>query len=221
MEAKTMDIPLDAEVKCVDGNCGRSTYVILNPATKEMTHIVVQEKELLPIERLVPISMIEDSTPERIQLKCTKDQLGEMERFIETHFIPADPSYLGDWYDAYARYGPGGMYGGYMVWPYAVPADGQVPVEEEKVPAGELALRRGAHVHATDGQVGRVDEFLIDPEKGHVTHLVLREGHLWGQKDVTIPVSHIKRIEADDVYLTIDKSRIESLPEIPIHRWWR
>lgn len=33
-----------------------------------------------------------------------------------------------------------------------------------------------------------------------ITHLVLRESHLWGQKDVTIPVSEIDRMEDNVVY---------------------
>ena len=60
---------------------------------------------------------------------------------------------------------------------------------------GELAVRRGSRVRATDGDVGRVDEFLVDRETAHITHLVLREGHLWGQKDVLIPVSEIGQID--------------------------
>jgi hypothetical protein len=67
--------------------------------------------------------------------------------------------------------------------------------------------------------VGRVDEFLIDPENDHITHLVMREGHLWGQKDVTIPISEIDRIEGDSVYLKLSKDEVEALPAIPMHRW--
>jgi sporulation protein YlmC with PRC-barrel domain len=93
-----------------------------------------------------------------------------------------------------------------------------VPIEHEHVPAGELAIRRGARVEAADGHVGRVDEFLVDPANGHITHLVLREGHLWGQKDVTVPVSQIERIEEDTVYLKLDKHSIGALPTIPIRR---
>jgi sporulation protein YlmC with PRC-barrel domain len=66
--------------------------------------------------------------------------------------------------------------------------------------------------------VGKVDEFLVDLSDGHITHLVLREGHLWGQKDVTIPVSEIQRIEEDTVYLKLDKHSIEKLPGIPVKR---
>jgi sporulation protein YlmC with PRC-barrel domain len=73
-------------------------------------------------------------------------------------------------------------------------------------------------VEATDGHAGRVDEFLVDPANGHITHLVLREGHLWGQKDVTIPVAQIDRIEDGAVYLKLDKESIGALPAIPIRR---
>ena len=37
--------------------------------------------------------------------------------------------------------------------------------------------------------------FVADPQTGHITHLILREGHLWGQRDVVIPVNAIERIE--------------------------
>jgi sporulation protein YlmC with PRC-barrel domain len=63
-----------------------------------------------------------------------------------------------------------------------------------------------------------VDEFLVDPGSGQITHLALREGHLWGRRDVTIPVSAIDRIEDDIVYLKLDKAAIAALPAIPVRR---
>ncbi len=53
-----------------------------------------------------------------------------------------------------------------------------ISVEYERIPPGELAVRRGARVETTDGHAGRVDEFLVNPADGYITHLVLREGHL-------------------------------------------
>jgi hypothetical protein len=48
-----------------------------------------------------------------------------------------------------------------------------------------LALSQHDSVEATDGHVGNIAEFLIDPRTDAITHLVLREGHLWGRKYVT------------------------------------
>jgi sporulation protein YlmC with PRC-barrel domain len=118
-------------------------------------------------------------------------------------------------------HGPGPFMGGiYLYWPYSVPeSERYITLEHEHVPPGELAVRRGAHVEAADGHVGQVDEFLVDPRDEHITHLIMREGHLWGQKDVSIPVSAIDHIEEDTVHLELSKREIEALPAIPIRQW--
>jgi hypothetical protein len=56
----------------------------------------------------------------------------------------------------------------------------------------------------------------VDPVTEHVTHLVMREGHLWGQRDVTIPVSEIDRLGENTIYLKLNKDRVEALPSTPV-----
>lgn len=82
----------------------------------------------------------------------------------------------------------------------------------------ELAIRRGARVVAQDGQVGQVDEFVVDRPSEHITHLVMREGHLWEQRDIIIPASYIERIEDNAVYLSINRASVITLPTVPVHR---
>ncbi len=48
----------------------------------------------------------------------------------------------------------------------------------------------------------------------------MREGHLWGQKDMIIPVSAMGDALGDIVFLKIDKQQINSLPTFPLHRRW-
>ena len=40
-----MKIPLNARVQCTDGPGGRVVQVIVNPITRKMTHVVVEEKK--------------------------------------------------------------------------------------------------------------------------------------------------------------------------------
>jgi sporulation protein YlmC with PRC-barrel domain len=202
-----MDIPVNAEVCCGDGLCGQSTYIIVNPVSQQVTHLVVKEKQAPHTERLVPVNLVKETTHDQVHLGCTQDELVRMETFIETEYIR-------EGIPDYERYEDS-----YMVWPYQVPeVTKTVTVRHKRVPHGELAVRRGARVRASDGRIGRVDEFLVDPEDGHITHLILREGHLWGQKDVTIPISEIERIEENTVYLKLNKRDIGKLPAIPIRR---
>ncbi|MFN2182824.1 MAG: PRC-barrel domain-containing protein [Anaerolineae bacterium] len=202
-----MDIPIDAQVQCTDGAAGRSTYVILNPVTRQITHVVVKESSFPWLERLVPVEMVAETSPDQIRLSCTGEELHGLESFVETEFLPAQYPY-----EAYDL-------GQYHVWPYVFPEDESVPVEHERVPPGELAVRRGNPVRAKDGDVGRVDEFLVDRDTEQITHLVLREGHLWGQKDLLIPVSQIGKIDEDRVYLKLSKEEVGALPSIPVRRW--
>ena len=55
-------------------------------------------------------------------------------------------------------------------------------------------VRRGEHVHATDGHIGKVQGLVIDPKSHRVTHVLLQEGHLWGRKEVAIPISAVRGV---------------------------
>jgi len=111
--------------------------------------------------------------------------------------------------------------GAYYYLPYVTSTKTvQVSTEQRQIPPGELAIQRGTRVEATDGYVGKVDEFVVKPENGHITHLVMREGHLWGKKDVILPISVLGDTREDTVFLKINKHEIETLPTFPIHRHW-
>jgi sporulation protein YlmC with PRC-barrel domain len=208
-----MDIPIDVEVLCTDGPGGHSSAIVLNPVTKEVTHLAVRTKGLFYDEYLVPVELIVEGTTERISLSCSRAELAQCPPFERTVLVGVDGTELGandvDLAVA-ATYGtmPGGEYPGAMYPP---------TLQEEQLPDGELSLHPGASVEATDGHVGHVQEFIIDPQNNRVTHLVLREGHLWGKKDVTIPLDQIERIEADVIYLKLDKAAVEHLPSVRAH----
>jgi len=199
-----MDIPINAKVSCSDGPCGESTRVLLKPTTEEITDLVVESNESFPeTEYMVSINMVIEGTPDQIRLNCSSDELSKMPVFDKVDFVPSLAGYIGS---------------PYMIWPFYAHKAFDITLVKEHIPADELTIQRGARVKATDGYVGRVDEFLIDPGVGCITHLVMREGHLWGQKDVTIPVSQIDHYEDNIVYLNLNKPAIEKLPYIPVRR---
>jgi sporulation protein YlmC with PRC-barrel domain len=205
-----MDIPIKVDVFCRSELCGRSTNLIVNPVNEKITHLVVAEKLFPNIERLVPVEKISATTSTSIELNCSLAEFSNMESFKQADFIESEKMITVFMYQQ-----------PYAVWPYGMYEAMPMPLEHKHIPAGEVAIHRGTEVKATDGQVGRVDEFLVNPKTDVITHLVLREGHLWGQKDVTIPVSEIDKIDADAVYLKIDKKAVEELPAISVKRKWK
>jgi sporulation protein YlmC with PRC-barrel domain len=204
-----MNIPLNVDVHCSNGRCGRSTHLIVNPTTERLTHVVVKERRPSRKERQVPIRWVISSTPEVILLDRTTDEFAQLQEFNQTDFIYTDvPHYATD---------PKLT----AIWPYVVPAKRVIDDTYERISPGELAVRRGARVRATDGSVGRIDEFLVEPKSGQITHLVLREGHLWGKKVITIPISEIDHIDEKVVYLKVEKKSVEEMPAIAVKRRWR
>ncbi len=194
-----MDISLDAHVDCTDGRVGRVENVIFNPVTGRMTHLVVRGNDLANTTRIVPERQVKDASPEVILLAFDKKKFGKMKNFIQEEYIPSNVTlYMAE------RAG----------WDIGTPA--AVFVEHEAVPGGSVALHRGAVVDASDGRVGKVDELLVEKKSGRVTHLILKEGHLWGKKDVLIPVALIDHYEAKKICLKIDKDAVEQLPVIDL-----
>jgi sporulation protein YlmC with PRC-barrel domain len=208
-----MEIPLNVQVECTDGICGRSEYVLIYPLNNQVTHLVVKEDSSPNKEYIIPVDLVTKTIAETIQLRCSKAELKKMHPFMRTSFIEEkistmNPGYAGEMMASY--------YLPYVTFERTV----EVAVEQQQIPLGELALSRGTRVEATDGFVGKVDEFVVNPENGHITHLVMREGHLWGKKDVIIPLSAMGNKHDDTVFLKLDKHQIEALPTFPLHRRW-
>jgi hypothetical protein len=114
MEVK-MEIPLQAQVECTDGVCGRSVYVLINPVIDQVTHLVVRKDSSPNTEYIVPVDVVSETIAGTIQLRCSKAELEKMDPFVQTEFVREKMS------DLYTGYGSGygdGMGDNYF-WPYA------------------------------------------------------------------------------------------------------
>ncbi len=206
-----MTFTIGADASCTDGACGKVTRVVVDPVARAVTHLVIEPKHRLDIGRLVPLSLA-DATAGEIRLRCTLADFEKLDPAEETQFLPGTPGYPG--YDegqvlSMPYYGMGmGMGGGGNYVPQTVTYDA--------VPLDEVEVRRGEHVHATDGHIGKVQGLVIDPDSHRVTHVLLQEGHLWDRKEVAIPIGAVTGVD-DGIRLNITKQQVQDLPPVDIH----
>ncbi len=106
----------------------------------------------------------------------------------------------------------GGIGGGVMGARGGTPAR---IITSDTVPLGEVDVRRGDPVHATDGDIGRVQGLVIDRGSGHVTHVLLQEGHLWGRKEVAIPIGAVAST-VGGIRLNVAKQEVQDLPPVDV-----
>lgn len=194
---------IGAPVSCSDGPCGQLSRVVVDPRRQTVTHLVVEPHHHHGLGRLVPVKLVDAQRP-ALQLHCTLATFHALPYAEETEFLPADEPWPPS---GYPNAGP-------LTWLYLTPV--QTIVQHECVPLGDVELRRGDRVHATDGPIGRVHGLVVNPSGQHVTHVLLGQGHLWGAREVAIPIGAVTLIDADGVHVSLTRHAISELPQIEL-----
>ncbi len=208
----TAEYTIGAEVSCSDGVCGELSRVVLDPVARVLTHLVVEPRHRRGLGRLVPIDLV-DATAEEIRLRCSSAEFDALEDAEETRFLVEAGEQMGyeaDEVFSWPHFGLGMGVGGSGM------AGTPQFIIYDRVPAGEVDVRRGEHVHATDGNIGRVQGLVIDPKDHHVTHVLLEEGHLWGKKEVAIPIGAVTDVATDGVQLKLTRAEVRDLPPVDL-----
>jgi sporulation protein YlmC with PRC-barrel domain len=216
-----MRLEIGNRVHCTDGGYGELADIVIDPLEKRVTHLVVQPEQGEGGARLVPIQLAKgrDDEQHEIELECTLDKAEGFESVHEAAYLrlgesPAeDPDWDVGVEDVLAM-----PYYGLEVGPYPGELASDVTMYYDRVPKGEVEVRRASAVISADGHsLGDVDGFVVDADK-HITHFVLERGHLWGRKEVTIPIGAVARVESDAVHVALSKDEVGALPSVRVGR---
>jgi sporulation protein YlmC with PRC-barrel domain len=205
---------LGTRASCSDGSCGEVTRTILDPAARTVTHLVIGPRHRRGAGRLVPVELVEAGAGE-ISLQCSIaefDRLDPAEDVELVQDVDYDGGYGPDAVVGYGDVGGMGVGGSASGMAIGMSTGHHTPtVISDNVPEGESEVVRHERVHAADGEIGQLKGFAVDPADHRVTHVLLREGHLWGRKEVAIPVSAVASVD-DGIRLNITKQQVEELP---------
>lgn len=217
-----MRLELGSPVHCADGPFGELADVVIDPIKRRVTHLVVEPHHRHALARLVPVELATpgSGSPSVLYLRATVTDVRRLEPVEEFTYLrlgdfPVDDP---DWdvgvqnvlalpYDDSEWLGAG-----------ARALDPHVSLTYDRIPKGEVEIRRSSAVTDADRDtLGHVDGFVVDRDE-QITHLVLERGHLWGRREVTIPIGAVTRVETDSVRLSLTKDAVEALPAVPVHR---
>ena len=217
-----MRLELGRPIRCSDGEFGELADIVVDPTTKRVTHLVARPHKHDGVSRLVPIELVDDpdGTENGLTLGCSIDDVTKLPALQETAYLRlgevpvSDPKWDVGVQDVLAMPYYGGEFGAFAgdLDTYGVTYD--------RVPKGEVEIRRSSSVASSDGEfIGEVDGFVVDEDE-HITHFVLERGHLWGQREVTIPIGAVAKVETDLVTLQLSKKEVGDLPSVRVHRWF-
>jgi hypothetical protein len=216
-----MTLVLGAAAHGSDGFSGKVTSLVIDPRVGKVTHLVVEPKLEhglgSGLARLVPLDHVDVDQPDgEVGLRYTEAEFKNLDPGEQTlaEFVPN--------YSSPIQMLPANV--GWMGAGAAPAVDGAgieairemetVPIVPE-TPDGtpEVTEYRGDHVHATDGAIGQLRALRVSAGDGRVTSILLKEGHLWGSKEVAIPIGNVTGFE-DGIKLNLTKEQVKDLPPL-------
>ncbi len=198
---------IGARAYCHDGPCGKLVRLVVNPATEDVTDLIIEKGFLQKHDRVIPISAVKSTTDGELHLAMGSDSLSDFPEFRAVEFrVPSlgwdsslhRPEHVRYWMERH------GMVGGRSVRP------GSRQRFNEGVAFGSKVIGRGTKVRCIRGGAGKVDHVLVDCAEGRITHLVVKR-NLLAEYHV-VPVEMIQSVEDDGVTLSVSRDEVLALP---------
>jgi len=195
---------------------GEIESYVVDPAAKEVTHIVVEAGVVFPERRLVPTDLI-DHIGEDGPVLAEAVDVESLPPYETEHFVPIDQVTRN-------RIDP--RLGEASIWRYPTLATGWYPdypgepipyrieeewttVQEVNVPAERAFIDEHTPVVSAEGDlVGSVRELTIDGA-GNLSHLTVRVEGLDG--DRVVPGHWIESVDEDQITLAVGRLALEGL----------
>ena len=169
---------------------------------------------LHPTEHEFPVRLAKQQVKDSPEIDCDRP----VSRQMETHVY--------DYYGWYPYWGTSLYMGGfgYLGGPMMGSSSMESRRREQHIPDthpsdGDPHLRSieavtGYHIHATDGEIGHVEDFLVDDTDWSIHFLIVDTKNWWPGKKVLISPRSAQAINWDDrlVNLNVDRQRVKSSP---------
>lgn len=164
-----------------------------------------------------------------VDVKLTRQQV-EKSPGIDTH-QPVSRQNEADLYNyyGYPYYWPGPYLWGPVPWPGGLAAThpqfpqteaGEIQAAEKRKRKKDFHLRSikevtEYHIEASDGDIGHVEDFIIDDENWAIRYIIVDTRNWWPGKKVPISPEWIKEISWTDsaVYVDLPREAIKTSPE--------
>jgi hypothetical protein len=206
-----MRLALGSTVRCADGPVRELADIVVDAVGRRVTHLVVEPKGHREAARLVSLDLAREDGA-AIRLTCTAEALEGLEPVRTYAYLGA-----GERPDTGSEWSVGVE--DVLVVPSYAPLDLTEPeldpnvnVLFDRVPRGEVELRRSSSVYSADEhRVGSVDGVEVG-EHGEIRTLLLLRGHLWRKRQIDVPATALALLETDLVTLGIAKRELRGLP---------
>lgn len=217
-------------IAATDGEVGKVRDCFFDDHAWVVRYLVVESGSWLSSRQVLvsPYAIGEpDATNKLLPVRVSKEQVRNSPDIDTRQTVTRQHEMLYAKYYGYPYYWGGtGLWGDSLyepILPLALSAfdatDAEEAVSDEPSPADDPHLRSaqavsGYHIHASDGELGHVSDFLIEENTWAIRYLVVSTSNWWGGNKVLIPPQWITDISWDDrtVNLQLTREKIKAAP---------
>lgn len=222
-------------IAATDGDIGSVKDLYFDDLTWTIRYLVVDTGAWLP-GRQVLISPLAVRGPvtDKVTVDLTRAQVEESPPIDADKPVDRQQEEALSRYYNYRYYWEGPYRWGLLAYPGMPPVPAPVPgdpvvaemlAREREQAAGDPSLRSaravtGYYIAAQDGDIGHVDEFLVDDRAWAIRYLVVDTRNWWPGKKVVLSPEWIKTVSWADsrVYVDLRKDEIKAAPEYDAER---
>jgi sporulation protein YlmC with PRC-barrel domain len=210
-------------IQASDGKIGTVSDLLFDDDTWLVRWLVVDVGDwLLGRKVLLPSTALGhlDKAEQKFSVRLSRHQVKNSPD-IDTS-LPVSRHMETDIYDYYGwrPYWPNGLYLGGFGYPadsFASTPDsvdgpgGLAPIDRHLRSAHEI---KGYHIHATDGEIGHVDDLLIEDGDWSIHYLSVETSNWWLGKEVLISPRSVQDIDWQErrISLDVDRARVKGSP---------
>jgi hypothetical protein len=149
-----------------------------------------------------------------LALTCTAKELEQLESIQGYAYLPVDerPAPDSEWDVGVEDVVMMPSYQGADLGVYTAEVDPNVGVTYDRVPKGEVELRRSSVVlSADDHDLGTVDAIAVDGAA--IAHVLVEHGHLWRKRLSSVPIESVAKLETNAITLGLTKIQFDRVPD--------
>jgi uncharacterized protein YrrD len=192
------DFKLGAQVRCKDEPCGGLTGLVVNPDSRQVTHLIVKEGFLFTRSSVLPLNAVQRTLGADIDISITSQEFDQYPEYrVVTYEAPAEgyeqPVVSG------TAYGTGGTV---------------VPMVKRKIregiDVGQVVIEERMRISNLDGKIGQIEHVIVDRESHNITYLVVHRGLIFSER-LMIPISMVEELHEDGITVEGTNEALERL----------
>jgi hypothetical protein len=207
-----------AAVLATDGEIGAVDDFFFEEARWTVRYLHVDTGRWLSGKRVLisPMSVIPPWNRSGVRLALTRDQVWHSPEVRSESLSRASEAQLLAYYGYPVYWGAGGVWGAFEnpgalvaqpVTPAAAPAQTGPEVDIEAQHLRSTTQSTGYHLHASDGEIGHVDDFVIGEESWRIRYLLVDTSNWIGGRSVVVLTDTVTRIDRERGLLHVDATR--------------